>query len=89
MLIPVNRYVVVEHVNTKTESDQLIVLPDDYVPTSEKFIEVVSIRSAEDVRFDISHPSRLVVDRSMIEEISVGGTIYNVILDNYILGIME
>lgn len=89
MLLPVNRYVVVEHIESESVQDQLIVLPDDYVAPSEKFIEVVSIRSAEDVRFDISHPARLVVDRSMIEEISVGGTIYNVILDNYILGIMQ
>ena len=89
MLIPVNRYVVVEHLDKQEELEQLIVLPDDYVAPSEKFIEVVSVRSAEDVRFDITHPSRLVVDGSMIEEITVGGTIYNVILDNYILGIME
>ena len=89
MLIPVNRYVVIEHIESKTETEPLIVLPEDYLPPTEKFIEVVSIRSAEDVRFDISHPSKLVVDRSMIEQLSVGGTIYNVILDNYILGILE
>jgi co-chaperonin GroES (HSP10) len=89
MLVPVNRYVVVEYPPTETKEEQLIVLPDDYTAAAEKFIEVVSVRSASDVRFDISHPSRLVVDRSMIEEISVAGTIYNVILDNYILGVME
>jgi hypothetical protein len=89
MLVPVNRYVVVEYPPTEAKEEQLIVLPADYAPAAEKFIEVVSVRSALDIRFEISHPSRLVVDRSMIEEISVSGTIYNVILDNYILGIME
>ena len=41
------------------------------------------------VRFKLIPLAKLVVDRSMIEEISVGGTIYNVILDNYVVGMNE
>jgi len=89
MFKPVNRYIVVEKTLPTAESDSLIVLPDDYKPVEEKFIEVNSVSSAEDVRFPIEHPSKLVIDASMIEEISVGTTNYSVILDNYVVGILE
>jgi len=89
MFKPVNRYIVFEKTPTTIENDSLIVLPDDYKPAEEKFIEVNSISSAEDVRFVIQHPSKLVIDASMIEEIRVGTTNYSVILDNYVVGILE
>ena len=50
---------------------------------------VSALKSASDVRFDLSEGTKVVVDRSMIEEISIGGTIYNVILDNYVIGIVD
>ena len=51
--------------------------------------EVDALKAAQDVRFHIQEETKLIVDRSMIEEISIGGTIYNVILDNYIVGMIE
>ena len=89
MLQPVNRYIVVELPHQREDTESVIVLPADYKPTEEKFIEVYSVHSADDVRFPITHPAKLVVDGSMIEEISIGATIYNVILDNYVVGILE
>jgi hypothetical protein len=50
---------------------------------------VVALGAAWDVRFEVEEDARLVVDRSMIEEISIGDTIYNVILDNYVVGMIE
>ena len=89
MLAPVNRYIVVEIPSQVEEEESLIVLPDDYRPTEEKFVEVIALSAALDVRFHVEPQFRLVVDRSMIEEISVGGTIYNVILDNYVVGMIK
>ena len=89
MLKPVNRYIVIEKAAPSLESESLIVLPADYKPAEEKFIEVNSVSSAEDVRFSLNHPSKLVIDASMMEEISIGTTIYSVILDNYVVGILE
>jgi co-chaperonin GroES (HSP10) len=86
---PVNRYILIDVPKKREASESLIVLPEDYKPEEERFIEVVAAASAEDVRFKLPHLAKLVVDRSMIEEISVGGTIYNVILDNYVVGMIE
>ena len=90
MFNPVNRYILID-VPTSWDppAESLIVLPDDYKPEEERFIEVRAQGSAPDVRFKVPDAARLVVDRSMIEEITIRGTIYNVILDNYVVGIIE
>lgn len=90
MFNPVNRHILID-VNNKTDSDQesLIVLPEDYAPEIDRHAQVSVLSTAPDLRIEIDRGDKLIVDRSMIEEISVGGTIYNVILDNYVLGIIK
>ena len=41
------------------------------------------------MRFDLKNNPRIIVDQSMIEEISVNNTIYGVIQDNYVVGIID
>tara|TARA_R110002074_G_C12388199_1_gene653035 strand:- start:63 stop:332 length:270 start_codon:yes stop_codon:yes gene_type:complete len=89
MFNPVNRYISIKLQPESSSPDSLIVLPDDYQPEPESYAEVEAVKAAEDVRFQVSPGTKLVVDRSMIEEISIGGTNYNVILDNYVVGIVE
>ena len=89
MFNPVNRYILINKKNKEERVDSLIVLPEDYKPEEQRFIEVSTVSAAKDVRFDLDHKPRLVVDGSMIEEISIGGTIYNVILDNYVIAMIE
>jgi len=89
MLQPVNRYILIEMPLAHDPQESLIVLPEDYKPEEDRFVQVNALKAAPDVRFPIKSDTKLVVDRSMIEEISLGGTIYNVILDNYVVGMME
>ncbi len=90
MFEPVNRYILINIPEPNEEASNLsIILPDDYKTPDESHLLVSAIRAAADVRFDIQEGSKVVVDRSMIEEIKIGGTIYNVILDNYVVGIIE
>ena len=63
-------------------------LPEDYSPAKPPFVQVTVLSVALDVRLEISKGDKLIVDRSMIEEIKLGTTIYNVILDNYVVGVM-
>jgi hypothetical protein len=88
---PVNRYILIGLPKTPSEDvESLIILPEEYkTQDEERFIEVQTLAHAADIRFDLSIGTNLVVDRSMIEEISIGGTIYNVILDNYVVGMIE
>jgi len=88
---PVNRYVLVELLQKEqTETNSGIVLPDSFKPTEERHAVVVVLDWAKDVRFKnlLSEKSKVVIDKSMMEEINVDGSKYNVILDNYIIGIL-
>ena len=91
MFNPVNRYILIDIPAKKEEeeTDSLIVLPEDYKPEEERYLEVTTLAAAKDVRFSLPHLTKLIVDRSMIEEIKVGGSIYSVILDNYVVGMIE
>lgn len=90
MIKPVNRYIVISLSDEKVEQkDSLIVLPEDYKPEKSRHAKVRVVSFADDVRFGLEKGCDLIVDRSMIEEINAGGTIYNVILDNYVIGIIE
>ena len=90
MLKPLNRHILIDIKKVGEEKPEpLIVLPEDYKPEKQRYIEVSVLDSAEDVRMSLATGDKLVVDRSMIEEIVLGPTIYNVILDNYVMGIIK
>ena len=90
MLKPLNRHILIDIQKVGEEKPEpLIVLPEDYRPEKQRYIEVSVLDSAEDVRMPLTTGDKLVVDRSMIEEIVLGPTIYNVILDNYVMGIIK
>ena len=89
MFKPVNRYILVEEQQNSTQAESLIVLPEDYKPVEERYTTVSVKNSAEDVRFDLAVGSKIVVDRSMMEEITIGATNYSIILDNYVVGIVS
>jgi co-chaperonin GroES (HSP10) len=90
MFNPVNRHILIDISSPpKPSSESVIVLPEDYTPEIERHAQVSVLKAAPDLRIDVGQGDKLIVDRSMIEEISIGDTIYNVILDNYVLGIIE
>tara|TARA_R110000765_G_scaffold424397_2_gene535118 strand:- start:90 stop:368 length:279 start_codon:yes stop_codon:yes gene_type:complete len=91
MFKPVNRYILVENKVQKsdTETPMGILLPDDYKAIEEKYIQTAVISWAEDVRFDLNQADSIIVDNSMIEEITVNNLTYSVVQDNYIVGIIQ
>jgi len=88
---PVNRYIEIEVREEKSsESQSGIVLPDDFKPTEEQHA-IVKIKGwAEDVKFRnklwVDH--EIIVDRSMIEEVKLDGETIQVVLENYVVGIL-
>ena len=88
MFKPVNRYILVEEKKEEIRQS-LIVLPEDYQPIEERYATVEVKEVAEDVRFKLLPSSKIVIDKSMLEEITIGATNYSVILDNYVVGIVS
>ena len=88
MFKPVNRHILVEMANGEETPEPLIVLPEDFKPALEKYAVVKVLNFADDIRFELKSAPHIVVDQSMIEEIVVNKTTYNVVQDNYVVGIV-
>ena len=86
---PVNRYILIDLEPQEDKKEQLIVLPESYKKPEEKHTVVRCLSWAEDVRFFLNYGDELIIDRKMVEEITVGQETFHVILDNYILGILK
>ncbi len=88
MFKPVNRHILIDLDQRTDEQKSLIVLPEDYQPEQQKHSVVRVLEKSDDVKFDLIVGSKIVVDSSMIEEIVINNTTYNIILENYVVGVM-
>ena len=61
---------------------------EDYQPEQQKHSVVRVIEKSDDVKFNLIVGSKIVVDSSMIEEIVINNTTYNIILENYVVGVL-
>jgi len=89
---PVNRYVAIKLADQKenmTESG--IMLPADFKPQEERYVAAQVINWSPEVRFeeDLAVGTIVVVDKSMVEEINIKNETINIVLDNYIVGIIQ
>jgi co-chaperonin GroES (HSP10) len=91
MFKPVNRYIQIGLPEVIPQTHSGIVLPDDFKPTEERYGIAEVMSYASDVRFkdQIAYGASVIVDKSMIEEITVNNEKINIILDNYIVGIIK
>ena len=92
MFRPVNRYIHVEINKPDQDLDDYgIVLPEDYNPKEEKHITAGVISWSAEVRFaHLLKPGlRIVVDQSMVEEIAINNETISIILDNYVVGLLD
>jgi co-chaperonin GroES (HSP10) len=92
MFKPVNRYIeiaLIAEEKPKTESG--ILLPEDFKPAEERYAIAQVLSVSEDVKFkeSLTSGSTVVVDKSMIEAINFNNKSINVVLENYILGIIS
>jgi co-chaperonin GroES (HSP10) len=65
-----------------------VVLPDSYKPEQEKHSVVSVVEAADDIKLNLPMGSKIIVDSSMIDEIVINNTTYNVILENYVVGVL-
>ena len=94
-LKPVNRHLLIVPHTHKNETPTGVVLPDDYQPEQDAYIEATVIDVADDCskQFDflkygrICNQKRVILDRSMIQEVNLKDTTHYLILENYIVGV--
>lgn len=94
-LKPVNRHLlIVPHVK-KNETTSGVVLPEDYNPEQDMYVEATVIDVAEDcnkqfnsLRYGIiGDEKKIIVDRSMIQEVNVKDKTHYLVLENYVVGV--
>ena len=94
ILKPVNRHLlIVPHVK-KSETSTGVILPEDYKPEQDQYIEASVIDIATDcdkqfrhLRYGNLDNNRIVVDKSMIQEITLKDKTHFMILENYVVGV--
>ena len=95
MFKPVNRYIQIKLPEVVHQTTSGIVLPDDFKPTEERYGTAEVINYAPDVRFKDQIVmfggvgASIIVDKSMIEEITINNDTISIVLDNYIVGIIN
>ena len=94
MLKPVNRHLlVVPHVK-KNETSSGVLLPEDFNPDENRYIEASVIEIADDcdkqfrhLRYNNIDNNKIVIDRTMIQEINIKDKTHFMILENYVVGV--
>tara|TARA_B100001250_G_C19146023_1_gene505868 strand:+ start:116 stop:403 length:288 start_codon:yes stop_codon:yes gene_type:complete len=95
MFKPVNRYIQISLPKPKSQPTSGIMLPEDYKPTEERHITAKVVAYASDIRFKDQlvmcggKGASVIIDKSMIEEITINNSKINVVLDNYVVGIIN
>ena len=93
-LKPANRHLlIVPHVQ-KNETNTGVLLPDDYKQEEARYIEASVVDVADDCDKQFRHlrlgnieNNRVVIDRTMVEEVKLKDKTHFLILENYVVGV--
>ena len=92
MFKPLNRYVQINLENPEeNKTDSGILLPEEYKPTEETYATATVMNFSDDVKFAnrLFEGCKVVVDKKMVEKINFSNKSINVVLENYIVGILS
>tara|TARA_Y100000296_G_C4996880_1_gene168144 strand:+ start:290 stop:565 length:276 start_codon:yes stop_codon:yes gene_type:complete len=90
ILDPRNRHLLVEILPEKEEQEKsAVLLPDNYRPVKNQHVAVRLLEKAPDCKIQCSHGSVLIVENSMLNEISYNEHVFYLVLENYVLGVIE
>lgn len=93
---PKNRYLLVQTQAQEDTDNTGVLLPEGYNLPKDKYVMATVLDSAEDCKREAVYGgtlykegSKVVVDSSMVEAVSISGETYEIVLENYIVGLLE
>ena len=90
ILDPRNRHLLVEMIPEEDEQEKsTVLLPDNYRPATSPYVAVRLLEKAPDCSIQCSHGSVLIVEGSMLNDITYNNHIFHLVLENYVLGVIE
>tara|TARA_Y100000034_G_scaffold128734_1_gene183896 strand:+ start:2834 stop:3142 length:309 start_codon:yes stop_codon:yes gene_type:complete len=88
-LEPKNRHLLVFPLEKDQEEKRSIILPDDYKRPSTPYISCDVLGIADDCKLTVQIGDRVIVERSMIQEVNANGETNYLVLENYIYGRLQ
>ena len=90
MFVPLNRHLLIKREeNEETVNDRSFVLPDDYEKQKDPYEVVEVLSAAVDCKLYVNVGDKIVVERSMVNKLTVDGKEYLLVLENYVYGAMK
>lgn len=94
---PANRHLLILPCTKKNETASGVLLPENYKPEENRYIEARVLDIAPDCSAQFKHfkyeriegDKKVVVDRSMIQEINLQDRTHYLILENYVVGLYK
>ena len=88
---PKNRYLLVELQEDPTKEESAVLLPDDYKPKKSGYAVAKVLKTSydKDRRPIVNEGDVAIINRSMVEEVEVGTSTHSIVLENYVLGVIE
>ena len=89
MLIPINRYLLIEHIKEEGNTKSTILLPEE-VARRPDFSLVKLLAVAQDCeKFNGEVGQTLIANTNMIEEIKICDRVFNIIMESHIVGLVS
>lgn len=85
---PKNRYLLVR-TQKQEDADTGVLLPEGYTLRKDKYVTATVLDAATDCKDVIAHGTQVVVDASMLEEVNVSGKTFEIVLENYVVGLLQ
>ncbi len=91
MLEPRNRHLLVvpQDEQSDAEEPRAVLVPENYRKPQSPYVAVAVLAVAPDVSQLLMAGDVLMVERSMLKEVSFQGSTFYLVLENYILGLIE
>ena len=90
ILDPRNRHLLVSLIPDEEEQEKsAVLLPDNSRPTKSRHVAVRLLEKAPDCKIECAHGSVLIVEASMLNEIAHNNQTFHLVLENYVLGVIE
>jgi co-chaperonin GroES (HSP10) len=88
---PKNRHLLISTAPKEEKEDSGVLLPEGYSLPSEKYVIATVLDVSSDCKKElgVDKGQKIVVDNAMIESVSVGHSRYEIVLENYVVGLLE
>lgn len=93
---PTNRHLLILPHVSKNETNSGVLLPEDYKPEEQRYIQATVIDVAPDcdkqfrhLRYGNMGSNKIVIDRSMVQEVCLKDKTHYLILQNYVVGLFR